>query len=255
MKNVALITGASSGLGREFAKIHASLGNDLVITARRELLDELKIELVENYGVEVIVVPLDLSKLYSAQILAETIEKENIEISYLINNAGFTHAGLFHQQPPNIYLNMMYVNMVSLTELTRLILPKMVDKRSGRILFIASMAAFIPGPNMAVYNASKSYVLSLSEALSHETRNTGVTITALCPNSTATGFAKAGSLEKSKAFRKAADAAKVARYGYRAMMKGKRVAIQGILNKITTYIFIPLLPKRFLMRQTQKQLS
>ena len=181
----ALITGASVGIGRDLAELFARDGHHLVLTARNEgQLQELAAKLRDQYHVNVEVIVQDLSVAGASQQIFERLQSKPID--YVVNNAGFGSHGLFAGAELQSQLAMLQVNIVALTHLTRLLLPGMLARKSGRILNVASLAAFLPGPYMAVYYATKAYVLSFSEALSSETAGSGVTVTALCPGATRT---------------------------------------------------------------------
>src|SRR2546428_4217076 len=234
-RNTALITGASSGIGLELANLFARDGNDLVLVARSEgKLRQIASRLEGEFGIATRVLAADLAKPHAAQELVMTLNVHEVTIDALVNNAGFGLAGPFVATDLDKELEMIQVNIVALTELTKLLLPGMVTRRSGRILNLASTAAFQPGPLMAVYYATKAYVLSFSEAIADELRDSGVTVTALCPGPTDTGFAVAARLESSRLFNmtKPMNSAAVARVGYEAMKRGKRVVIPGMRNKL-----------------------
>jgi len=230
----ALITGASSGIGYEFARLCAADKRSLIVTARNaESLKQLAAESREAHGVGVDVIPADLATNAGAKDLVGELERRNITVDILINNAGFGTHGKFWENDVEQEQALLHVNVVSLMLLTRLLLPGMVARGRGRILNVASTAAFVPGPLMANYYASKAYVLSLSESLSSELRGTGVTVTALCPGPTATAFQSRAGVKPSKLADVAGmSAADVARVGYDAMMAGKRVAIPGVKNRL-----------------------
>ncbi len=235
MKNTALITGASNGIGLELSKIHASNGGDLVLVARnKNKLDELKIELENNFKVQVYCIGKDLSNLTAAQELYAETSKENIQVEYLINNAGFGDFGMFSTTDWNKELQMINLNITSLTAITKLYLQDMIKRKAGKIMNVASTAAFQPGPSMAVYCATKAYVLSFTEAISNEVRDQGITVTALCPGATESGFQEAAAMAESKLVKgkKMPSSQAVAAYGYTAMMKGTTVAIHGMMNYI-----------------------
>jgi len=231
MRNLALITGASSGLGKDFAKIHASRGGDLILVARRErLLEDLAMTLRGEFGVEVRVIVRDLSLPDAAvELLGEL---ENTEIEMLINNAGFGAHGLFADQDWERIRDMIRLNIESLTSLSRGLLPQMIARKSGKILNVASMAGFLPGPLQAVYYATKAYVLSFSEALVNEVREHGVIVSALCPGATDTEFFDQAHMEGVFA-RKLGTAScrKVAEFGYKSLLKAKPVAVPGFANR------------------------
>jgi short-subunit dehydrogenase len=235
MKNTALITGASNGIGLELAKVHASKGGDLVLVARNKVkLDELKTELESQFKISVYAIGKDLSKDNSAKEVYEETTKQNIQIDYLINNAGFGDFGMFVETDWNKELQMINLNITTLTQFTKLYLQDMVKRGSGKIMNVASTAAFQSGPTMAVYYATKAYVLSFSEAVDNEVSDKGVTVTTLCPGATESGFQAAAAMEESNLVKgkKLPTSKEVAEYGYKAMMKGKTVAIHGMMNWI-----------------------
>lgn len=243
MSKTALITGSSNGIGFELAKIHAEKGDNLVLVARsKSKLDELKKELEEKHKVQVYTIGKDLSLPGSAREVYDELKQKNISIDYLINNAGFGDIGLFAISDWNKQEKMINLNITALTHFTRLFLPEMIKRRSGKIMNVASTASFQPGPTMSVYFATKAYVLSFSEAVNNEVRDKGITVTALCPGSTESGFHTAALGDnKLPKERKMPSSKQVAEYGYRAMMKGKTVAIHGMMNSImaTSVRFIP----------------
>ena len=253
MKNVALITGASSGIGLELARIHAEKGNDLVVIARSaDKLEELKSELESAHSVSVYVIAADLSQPTIPQDIYNELESNGIEIEYLINNAGFGGHGQFAKRKWSEDSSMIDVNVKSLTHLTHLFLPKMLERNSGKILNVASTAGFIPGPLQAVYYATKAYVLSLSEALSEEVMSTNVNVTALCPGAVATEFAKRGHLDHLEAFQNAKSPRSVAECGYNAMMDGKRVVINQKDISFMLYWVVPFLPRSWVARISKR---
>ena len=229
----ALITGASNGIGLELAKVHASKGDNLVLVARnKSKLEVLKTELENQYKVKVYVIDKDLSASNSAKEVYDETTKQKIQIDYLINNAGFGDFGMFVETDWNKELQMINLNITTLTQFTKLYLQDMVKRRSGKIMNVASTAAFQSGPTMAVYYATKAYVLSFSEAVDNEVRDKGITITTLCPGATESGFQAAAAMEESKLVKgkKLPTSKEVAEYGYSSMMKGKTVAIHGMMN-------------------------
>jgi short-subunit dehydrogenase len=231
----ALITGASNGIGLELAKIHASKGDNLVLVARnKQKLDELKHELESAHNIKVYTIGKDLALPNAAKDVYDETKRQNISIDYLINNAGFGDFGMFAETDWNKELQMINLNITALTHFTKLYLQDMAKRGSGRIMNVASTAAFQPGPTMAVYFATKAYVLSFSEAVNNEVSDKGITVTALCPGPTESGFQAAAALEESKMVKgkKMPSSKTVAEYGYRAMMSGKAVAIHGLMNTI-----------------------
>jgi len=234
-RQTALITGGSGGIGLELAKVLARNGFDLALVARtRETLEAAAGQIEGKYDVKVHVFAADLRRREAPEAIFDFLRSEAIPIEILVNNAGFGLSGEFAETDVTRELEMIQVNIAALTHLTKLFLPAMIKARSGRVLNVASTAAFQPGPLMAVYYATKAHVLSFSEALAEELRHSGVTVTALCPGPTRTDFATSAHVTNSRLFTLfgAADAADVAQYGFRAMMEGTRVAIPGIRNKI-----------------------
>jgi uncharacterized protein len=231
MRQTALITGASSGIGADLARLFAADGYDLVLVARGE--GKLH-ELAKELGVNSTVIPADLSKPDAAQRVADALIEKSINIDVLVNNAGVGLAGPFIGNDLAKELEMIQVNVVALTQLTKLLLPGMVARKRGRILNVASTAAFQPGPFMAVYYATKAYVLSFSEAIADELRDSGVTVTALCPGPTATGFGSVAGMEETRLFTmmKPMSSMDVAKSGYEAMKRGRRVAVTGMMNRL-----------------------
>jgi short-subunit dehydrogenase len=239
----ALITGASGGIGEELARLFAKDQFDVVLIARsEEKLNALKMELENAYGVHAYVLCANLADPASPQRIVAKLAAEKIEVTALVNNAGFGAYGFFHQTDFLQEKEMLQVNVVALSELTKLLLPGMVLRKKGYILNVASTAAFQPGPLMAVYYASKAYVLSLSEALADELAGTGVQVTCLCPGPTKTGFAAHAKMGKSRLFTGLAmTAQEVALSGYHGMQAGKRVIIPGWKNTIMAFAtrFVP----------------
>src|SRR5437899_2148466 len=231
---VALITGASAGLGSEYAKLFAADGHDVVMVARRrERLDAIAKELREARGRQAHVIAADLSSPAAAGQVVDEVRRLGLQIQFLVNNAGFGTSGPFAEIDLHRELEMIQVNIVSLLTLTRAFLPEMIARKSGRILNVGSTAGFQPGPFMAGYYASKAFVNSFTEALWFELRGTGVTATACCPGATATEFAQVAGADKSRLFQMGAMAApEVAACAYVAMMRGKPVAIPGLRNKL-----------------------
>jgi uncharacterized protein len=229
MKKTALITGATSGLGYEFVKLFAEDGYNLVLVARdRKKLEEIK----QSYNnIEVAVIAKDLSVQGAPVEVFEEVEKQGFAIDVLVNNAGFGLMGRFDELDIQKQLNMIQLNIAALTELTYYCLQKMKQRNSGRILNVASTAAFQPGPLMAVYYATKAFVLSFSEALVEELAGSAVTVTTLCPGPTKTNFGSVANVEGTKMFSRAMSSDIVAKKGYEALMSGKRVIVTGGFNK------------------------
>ncbi|MDB6016731.1 MAG: short-chain dehydrogenase/reductase [Pedosphaera sp.] len=232
MKKQALITGASQGIGYEFAKLFAADKYDLVLVARDEArLGEVARELGRLYGVKAKVLSKDLALPGAAREIFDELEREEINVSALVNNAGFGVQGAFVEVALERHRALMEVNMNALVELTRLFLPQMLAQGEGRILNVASTAAFQPGPFAALYYASKAFVYSFSCALAEELTGSGVTVTTLCPGMTRSQFhARAGLKRADGLLMMDADA--VAKIGYRALMRGKPIVIAGWLNKV-----------------------
>lgn len=244
-----LITGASSGIGRELARLFAGDGAELVLVARSEdRLRELAGELTATYGIQAHVVPADLSQLGSpARIVAELAER-HIDVDVLVNNAGFGSHGSVAGIGVARQLEMIEVNVAALTRLTALLLPAMLERHRGAILNVASMAAFAPGPNQAVYCATKAYVLSFTEALADEVRGSGVRVSCLAPGVTQTGFAAQAGMIGTRVFaRGGMDAARVAQAGYRGLRRGKALVIPGVQNRVLT-LSIRLFPRALVTR-------
>lgn len=231
----ALVTGGSGGIGFEIAKVLARKGFDLVLVSRkRETLEAAAGQLEGKYGARVQVFTADLRLPEAPQSIFDFLHNENIPVEVLVNNAGFGLGGEFAETKLQRELEMIQVNISALTHLTKLFLPPMIKRKSGRVLNVASTAAFQPGPLMAVYYATKAYVLSFSQAVAEEVRDTGVTVTVLCPGPTATDFAASAEVGNSRLFSAfgLAQPDDVAEAGVAAMMHGRRIAIPGIKNKI-----------------------
>lgn len=243
MKKTALITGASSGIGLELAKLFVRDGLDLLLVARDQIkLQKAATLLRKENNINVTVVPMDLSQPRASQELYRITKEKNIVVEILVNSAGYGINGPFLESDKGEQLGMVHVNITALTELTRLFGADMVKRKSGKILNVASVAAYFPGPLMAVYYASKSYVLSFSESLAEELKHTGVTVTCLCPGPTKTGFQSRSRLGKAKLFNSnIMDASVVAKMGYEGLMMGKRVVVTGLINQLQIFLsrFVP----------------
>ena len=254
MGEVALITGASSGIGAAMAEIHAALGGDLVIIARSgDKLNILKrkLEVSENCKLHVIV--KDLTQDNAAQEIYDEVQQEGIEVDYLINNAGFGGHGKFYERPWEDDLSMIQLNVIALTALTRKFLPDFVTRNSGRVLNVSSTASLMPGPLQAVYFATKAYVTSFSNAIAEELSDTNVTVTALLPGATDTGFADTAGMSNSSLFDNTFSAREVAQTGYDAMLEGKLDIMAGVsFGQKLMMKTIPITPKKVLMKQIRK---
>lgn len=233
----ALITGASAGLGLEYAKLFAADKHDLVLVARRkDRLDALATELAAAHGVKVHVVAADLMEPAAAQQIVDAVAALGVEVESLVNNAGFGTNGAFWELDPAKERGMIEVNVTALVVLTRAFLPGMVKRKRGRVLNIGSTAGFQPGPFMAGYYASKAFVNTFTEGLAYELQGTGVTATVSCPGATATEFALVAGNEKSKLFKMGAmTATEVATEGYRAMMAGRPMVVHGLKNRLSAW--------------------
>lgn len=240
-RGAALITGASGGIGEELAKLFAADGYDLVLVARsRDGLERVANALSAAHGVRCTVLPADLADPAAPEALHRAVRDAGIEVEALVNNAGFGLHGAFAPVAGKTVtdgareLEMIQVNVAALTHLTKLFVPGMVARKRGSVLNVASTAAFQPGPFMAVYYATKAYVLSFSEALAMELGGSGVTVTCLCPGPTRTQFQKQADMESTRLFHSplVMDAPAVARIGYRAMRRGKRVVVAGAMNRL-----------------------
>jgi len=253
VRNAVLITGASSGFGQEFARIFAKEKYDLILVARsQDKLEELAHELKEQNDILVKIITADLADPKSAKKIYESVIDAQLEVSILINNAGFATYGRFDTNDYQEELDEIEVNVVSLTQLTKLFLPAMIHAKSGRILNVASTAAFLPGPLMAVYYATKAYVLSFSEALSEELKGTGVSVSVLCPGPTKTGFATRAKLKNSPLFRNATnDVSRVVKAGYTGLMAEEVVIIPGIGNKLQVQL-LRILPRGIVRRVVKR---
>ena len=233
MNQTALITGASGGIGYELAKLFAKDRYNLVLVARSapkltQFVDELR----RQFGVSAKAIPLDLTAASAPQFLFDQLKREGIAVDILVNNAGYGVLGEFAKVPLEESLGQIQLNLTALTHLTKLFIGTMIERRSGKILNVASTAGFQPGPLMAIYYATKAYVISFSEALANELSGSGVTVTCLCPGATDTGFQGRAGVADTKLFKtiRPMDAKTVARDGYRGLMAGKTLVISGFRN-------------------------
>ncbi|MFT8315416.1 MAG: SDR family oxidoreductase [Clostridium sp.] len=249
--DTVLITGASSGIGREIAKVFALHKYNLILVSRStEKLRKLAYELIDEYKIKVEIIGQDLSKVGAAKKLFDNVTDRNLQVDILINNAGMGAVGLFHEIEIEKDMEMLQLNIITLTEITKLFSRKMIERKKGKILNVASTGSFAPGPFIAIYYATKAYVLSFSEALYKELKPYNITVTALCPGATRTNFAKAAGRENSSI---AMEPDKVAKIAYEGLKNNKRVVIPGVANKILTR-----LPRNFvsdMVFRYQKKLS
>ena len=251
---LALVTGASSGIGSVFCRRLAAGGFALAMVSRDEkAMQALAATLDQDYGTPALILPVDLAEPGAAAEVMRRLAEKALAVEILINNAGFGKGGMFHQQAEEEIAGMVMVNIRAATEFARAVLPEMVARGHGRILNVASTAAFMPGPLMAVYFASKAYLLSWSEAVSEELRGSGVTVTALCPGPTATNFQHRADIDMPRGL-PVASAEAVVRAGYDAMMRGDRLVVQGTTNRLGTFM-TRLAPKGILLRQVRRMMA
>ncbi|HBF87681.1 MAG TPA: short-chain dehydrogenase [Bacteroidales bacterium] len=256
--NYALVTGASGGIGYELAKLLAKDTHNLILVARnKNKLEEVKAELLKiNEKIDVRFIPKDLSENNSAEFIKSEIDKQGLCVDTIINNAGFGDFGKYWETSFEKEAQMIRLNILTLTQITKLFLPDMIQRKSGKILNVASVAAFMPGSYMTVYYATKAFVLSYTEGLAGELRGTGVCVSALCPGPTKTDFENKASLDGSDLFKKmpVASAESVAKIGYKRLQKGKVITITGFINKLSVLSvrFAPRCLVRNLVRKIQK---
>jgi uncharacterized protein len=250
MHPVLLITGASSGIGEALAKVAARNKHNVVLVARSmEKLEALAESLRQQYNVHAYVCAVDLSEKDAAARVYSFCSESGLFVEYLVNNAGFGDFGFFHQSEWKVQEEMIAVNITALSHLTHLFIPAMIKRKKGAVMNVASTASFQPGPLMNMYYASKAFVLHFTEALANELEGTGVTVTALCPGPTRTGFQKVAGIGESPVTkgRKIPGADEIANFGYAAMMKGTIVAVPGVVNKMMTSVY-RFLPRRWLVK-------
>ena len=237
-KRTALITGASAGIGKALAPLFARDGHDVILVARgRERLEQLAAELTMLHGVQAHVIVADLGDPRAPVAIFEEVRERGLSVDFLVNNAGFGSNGAFLEQPLPREAEMVEVNCTALLQLSHLFGGPMRQRGFGRILNIASTAGFQPGPFMATYYASKAFVISFSEALAHELKGTGVTVTCHCPGATHTEFAGKAGNDKSRLFQRSGipSAEEVAAHAYGAMMRGEVLAVHGMLNALMVF--------------------
>ena len=248
-KGTILITGASGGIGYELAQVFAKNRFNLILIARSEIrLEEIATHLRKEYDVNVKIIISDLSHCDAAQKIYDLTEGAGIYVDILINNAGAGACGFFHETDIKQDLNILQLNIVTLTYLTKLIGRQMVKRRKGKIINVASTGAYQPGPLIAVYYATKAYVLSFSEALANELKDYNITVTALCPGATKTGFSKNAGKGNLK---NAMDAKTVAEMAYKGILQNKQVIIPGVFNKIMVFMS-KILPRYILGEAVRK---
>lgn len=251
MKKTALITGASSGIGEQLARIHAKTKGDLVLIARNlEKLTKIKQQLEQQHGVSVLVIQKDLTEKNATNEVYDQIKKEGIIVDYLINNAGFGGIGQFHKRCLDDDVKMIQLNILALTKLTHHFLQDFTKRGSGKILNISSFAGTIPGPFQAVYFATKAYVSSFSNAIYEELKDTTISVTNLMPGATKTPFGEKSGMGKTPIFKNPANAEHVAQKGYEAMIKGKLNVFAGIrFSEKIMLLFLSFIPKKMILKQ------
>lgn len=250
-----LLTGASSGIGLELARLFAADHSDLVLVARRrDVMEDLASQLRTKHGVDVRVVAEDLGRADGPERVMAALEREGLTVDVLVNNAAFGLAGLHHQLDLERQLEMIQLNVTSLVSLSRRLLPGMVARKRGGVLNVASTASFQPGPNMAVYYATKAFVLSYTEGLAEELGDTGVRAACLCPGPTRTGFESIAGLTQTALFKFfAMDAPKVAMQGYKGFRSGRVITITGASNSMG--VFLVRFAPRVLVRKVVRSLQ
>ncbi len=253
-KTYTLVTGASNGIGKELAIIAAEKGRNVIIVARNEAA---LLELSNQFtNVEIIPIVEDLAKAGAAERVVNELKKRQLQVDTLINNAGFGDSGAFLSSNLSKQSQMVQLNITTLMELTHLLLPAMVKQKHGRVMNVGSVAGFIPGPYMSTYYATKAFVLSFSQSLHEELKETGVTVTCLCPGPTKTDFAATAHTSKTHPTQTTAITPRmVAEYGYKSMLHGKAIAVHGTSNKMSVFVASRLLPRvfvRWAVAQMQK---
>ncbi len=256
MTTTALITGASRGIGLELAKIFASKGSNLILVARnKQDLENLKKDILQNHNVSVKLIIRNLTQRDEVLSLFNDVTNSNTRVDYLLNNAGFGDYANFDESDWERQESMINLNISALTHLCHLFIKEWKSEgEAGKILNVSSIASFMPGPNMSVYFATKSFVTSFSQALNHELKEKGITVTALCPGPTQSNFAHAANItfyDKLSKFIKLPTSVQVAHFGYKAMMKGKSVATHGAINQLMIF-FARFMPRNILTRISGK---
>lgn len=253
MKKMALITGASSGIGKEFARIHSEKGGDLIIVARSEdKLNELKKELEESNKTNVYVIAKDLTEPNATKEIYDEVKEKNLKVDYLINNAGFGGLGKFYERDIEEDISMINLNIKALTSLTHHFLQDFVKSNDGKILNVSSTASLMPGPLQAVYYATKAYVTSFNNAIAEELHDTNITVTNLMPGATETEFGRISGMDKTDMFKSTASARSVAEDGYNGMLEGKLDVTSGLtFSQKVMSAFIPLTPKKMILKQVR----
>ena len=258
MSSTALITGASKGLGAEFARLFASKNVNLILVARSEKeLNELKDELENRFNISVWTIAKDLTIPENVQAVYDEIKRAGTEVDYLVNNAGFGDFGYFADTEWERHRKMIELNISTLSQFCHLFIQDWIPRKSGKILNVASTAAFQPGPGMSVYFASKAYVANFSQAIAYEFRKYGITVTTLCPGPVKTNFGRAARMNHPNGFlkeMKTPSPEEVVAFGYRAMMKGKTLAIHGALNKFVAGS-VRFIPRKWLTALSAKVIS
>ncbi|MBW6411059.1 SDR family NAD(P)-dependent oxidoreductase [Clostridium weizhouense] len=243
LKNCTLITGGSEGIGLEFAKLFAKDKHNLIIVARNKIkLDEVKVDLEKQYDINVEILAVDLAVDNSCEKIFNFVDEKNLVVDNLINNAGVGSFGFFYDSTQEFDENLISINIRALTKLTKYFIKDMIKRKSGSIMNVASTAAFVGGPKMAMYYSSKAYVLSLTEALHEEVKDLGIKVSCLCPGPVKTSFQNKSGIKKSKQAQKyLMDPQEVAKEGYKEFLKGKAIIIPGTKNKLIVWLskFIP----------------
>ena len=255
-RKTALVTGATSGIGRELSELFAGDGYNLILVARNQVgLEDTAEQLRKNFNVPVMTVAQDLSLPTSPEAIFKLLQENSMHVDILVNNAGFNEYGPFWETDLSQEIRMIQLNITSLTHLTKLLLPGMLERKDGKILNVGSTGSFAPGPYNAVYCATKAYILSFSEAIGEELEGSGVTVTTLCPGVTKTDFARRANMEKVKIFQgQLMEAKKVAQIGYHALFKGRKTVIAGCAN-IVTILSLRFAPRTMVAKLAKSLMS